>query len=200
MWDSHRQFLGSVGRRVHISLNSPRQTTCQFNRHEYMKLDAAVQTDTDDCIEDEIVIFCHISERLFSARESYRLTISDDKIRIVCSDLSGLHYAIVTLVQLFRLFVHESKFREETQIQTDNKPKEKQTDGNESTSEVAEIIPVYISDYPDCASRAILLDLNPYGRVPKKVIQQGCVVIILFNSDMGYGIDAVNPPAITKSV
>ena len=122
-------------------------------------------------IEDETVIFCHISERLFSERESYRLTIINHKIRIVCSDLSGLHCAIVTLVQLFRLFVHESKYREADSLQTTsskllNDSNEEQT---ESSLEISEIIPVYISDYPDCAGRAILLDFNPYGRVPKKV-------------------------------
>ena len=170
VWDSHRQYLGSVGRRVHISLNSPRQTACKFNPHDTMKLDTTVSSDTDDSIEDAIVIFCHISERLFSTKESYRLTISDDKIRMVCSDLSGLHYCIVTLVQLFRLFVHESKFREENYFQSDKKQSTEKSFGeNGSTSEIAEIIPVYISDCPDCASRAVLLDLNPFGRVPKKV-------------------------------
>jgi hypothetical protein len=122
-------------------------------------------------MEDETVIFCHISERLFSKRESYRMTIINHKIRIVCSDLAGLHYAIVTLVQLFRLFFHESKYREDDSLHTTNSKKLKDSTGeqNESLLEISEIIPVNISDYPDCAGRAILLDLNPYGRVPKKV-------------------------------
>ena len=117
------------------------------------------------------MIFCHVSDKLFPGKESYRLTISDNKIRIVASDLSGLHFAIVTLVQLFRLYHHQSKFNEE-KIKSASKGKQNNTNKDErqdSTQDIAEIIPVYISDYPDCASRAVLLDLNPYGRVPKKV-------------------------------
>ena len=171
VWDSHRQFLGSVGRRVHLSLHSPRQTAFEFNRHESSNFNNVDPIDTDESNEDEIVIFCHLSERLFPGKESYRLTVSDDKIRIVCSDLSGLHYAIVTLVQLFRLFVHESTFREENpHHSTNNQSNEKANRRNKFQSELAEIIPVYISDNPDCALRAVLLDLNPYGRVAKKVI------------------------------
>ena len=129
------------------------------------------EPEIDMPMEDETVIFCHISERLFSKRESYRMTIINHKIRIVCSDLAGLHYAIVTLVQLFRLFFHESKYREDDSLHTTNTKKLKDSTGepNESLLEISEIIPVNISDYPDCAGRAILLDLNPYGRVPKKV-------------------------------
>ena len=121
--------------------------------------------------EDEPVIFCHVSEKLFSGKESYRLTISDNKIRIVASDLSGLHFAIVTLVQLFRLYYHESKFRDDVSTQTikERPYNEKAGERPDSNIDIAEIIPVSISDYPDCASRAVLLDLNPYGRVPKKV-------------------------------
>ena len=150
---------------MHISLNSPRNAAFNMNTHE------GEERKIDIPVEDETVIFCHISERLFSGRESYRMTIINHKIRIVCSDLSGLHYAIVTLVQLFRLFFHESKYREVASLQTTNSKQLKESTGeqNESFLEISEIIPVYISDYPDCAGRAILLDLNPYGRVPKKV-------------------------------
>ena len=115
-----------------------------------------------------------MSDKLFPGKESYRLTISDHKIRIVASDLSGLHFAIVTLVQLFRLYHHQSKFNEEKFKQPiKGRHNNLNTDEiQDSTQDVAEIIPVYISDYPDCASRAVLLDLNPYGRVPKKVFYE----------------------------
>ena len=121
--------------------------------------------------DDEPVIFCHVSEKLFPGKESYRLTISDNKIRIVASDLSGLHFAIVTLVQLFRLYYHESKYNEELAKSNtkDRHNNENIGDKQDSSQAIAELIPVYISDFPDCTSRAVLLDLNPYGRVPKKV-------------------------------
>ena len=115
-----------------------------------------------------------MSDKLFPGKESYRLTISDNKIRIVASDLSGLHFAIVTLVQLFRLYHHQSKFNEGN-FKSNTKGGQRNTNADErqdSTHDIAEIIPVYISDYPDCASRAVLLDLNPYGRVPKKVFYE----------------------------
>ena len=156
---------------MHLSLDSPRQTAFDFIQHKSSTFNSEESTDSNDPNEDEIVIFCHLSERLFPGKESYRLTISDDKIRVVCSDLSGLHHAIVTLVQLFRLFVHESTFREENPLESKNnkQSKEKANARNDYQSELAEIIPVYISDNPDCALRAVLLDLNLYGRVPKKV-------------------------------
>ena len=169
VWDSHRQFLGSVGRRVHISLNSPRHSAFNLSTHESGSSNLE-EHETDIPLEDETIISCHVSERLFSGRESYRMTIRDHKIRIVCSDLAGLHYAIVTLVQLFRLYFHESKFHEDSSLQnTNGKPLKVKGEKSELFVEIAEIIPVYISDYPDCAGRAVLLDLNPYGRVPKKV-------------------------------
>ena len=63
--------------------------------------------------------------------------------------LGGLHNAIVTLVQLFRVF-------------SNLKSPDKHPDN-------AAIVPVQISDFPDSPLRAVLLDLNPYGRVPKMV-------------------------------
>ena len=99
------------------------------------------------------------------------MTISDNKIRIAASDLSGLHFAIVTLVQLFRLYYHQSKLNEEKPKSSQNGKHlyDREDVRQDSNKDIAEIMPVYISDCPDCASRAILLDLNPYERVPKKV-------------------------------
>ena len=153
-------------------MNSPRHCAFNLNLQEPSFINGDCRNETTQIDEDEPVIFCHVSDRLFPGKESYRLTISDDKIRIVASDLSGLHFAIVTLVQLFRLYHHQSKVHEE-KLKSPIKVRHHNTNPDErqdSNQDIAEIIPVYISDYPDCASRAVLLDLNPYGRVPKKVL------------------------------
>lgn len=69
------------------------------------------------------------------------MTVSATKpmIRITASDLEGLHSAIVTLMQMFSLFRSEG------------------------------LVPVVINDQPKCSVRGILLDMNPFGRVPKIV-------------------------------
>ena len=99
----------------------------------------------------------------------------------MASDLSGLHFAIVTLVQLFRLYYHESKFNEELSKSNtkDRHNNENSGEKQDSSQDIAEIIPVYISDFPDCTSRAVLLDLNPYGRVPNKV-NYNCIKYNIF--------------------
>ena len=168
VWDSHKQFLASVGKRVHISVNSPKQSAFELNGYCASTTNSQEDNKTTN-LKDEIVIFCHLSQQLFTSKESYRMTISDNKIRIVCADLPGLHCAIVTLVQLFRLFYHESKFQKGNPRNSSTTQVTEQDEKNLNISEVTEIIPVCISDSPDCACRGILLDLNPYGRVPKKV-------------------------------
>ena len=40
------------------------------------------------------------------------------------------------------------------------------------------IVSVHIADAPDLTMRAVLLDLNPYGRVPTMVINLGIYVTI----------------------
>ena len=40
------------------------------------------------------------------------------------------------------------------------------------------IVSVHIADAPDLTMRAVLLDLNPYGRVPTMVIYLGIYVTI----------------------
>ena len=45
-------------------------------------------------------IICVLNPALFSADGSYRLTVNNNQIRIVAPDLSGLHFAIMTLVQV----------------------------------------------------------------------------------------------------
>ena len=72
------------------------------------------------------------------------------KFLILCLFL-GLRYCIMTLVQLFILFYPNQK---------------DDLDSSEFNEEFG-ITSVAISDSPDWAMRAVLLDLNPYGRVPK---------------------------------
>ena len=61
-----------IKRRIHLSESQPR--TCSSS-----------------------TILCSINENLFASKPSYKLTISNHKIKIVASDLAGLRHAITTL-------------------------------------------------------------------------------------------------------
>ena len=111
---------------MHLSYNTPRQSSSQEDK--------------------KVDIFCSVSP-LFGIRGAYRLTVNSDVIKISSSDLEGLHNAIATLIQLFRLFCNQPD------------------DGRQE--EMTAIMPVLISDYPDITMRAGLIDFNPYGRLPK---------------------------------
>ena len=121
----------TVGRKVHLSFNTPRQ------RCSEQPVDGDLK---------KVDILCSVSP-LFGVRGAYRLTVNNNVIKMSSSDLEGLHNAIVTLVQLFRLFCKQP------------------SEGKQE--EMAGIMPVQISDHPDVPVRAGLIDLNPYGRVPK---------------------------------
>ena len=62
----------------------------------------------------------------------------------------------MTLVQLFMLFYPNQM--DDNELNNSNSDDELNQFGITSVS---------ISDSPDCAIRGVLLDLNPYGRVPK---------------------------------
>jgi hypothetical protein len=91
------------------------------------------------------------------------LTIANHRIRIIASDLTGLRCAIVTLVQLFSLFYPKIL---DHQDNLDESSEDIEDDEHGITS-------VAISDSPDFPMRAVLLDLNPYGRVPKMEVLLG---------------------------
>ena len=48
-----------------------------------------------------IIINFHTSLVLFSV---FRLTVLQNQIRVIASDLAGLHYAVSTLIQLLEIF------------------------------------------------------------------------------------------------
>ena len=75
----------------------------------------------------------------------------------------GLRYCIVTLVQLFILFYPHQDEDTTNDVTTNNHQMVHQQQEDEEFG----ITSIAISDSPDCAIRAVLLDLNPYGRVPK---------------------------------
>lgn len=145
VWDTHRGMLGRLHRRVHLSENHPRP-----NKDTYT---------ADDC-----TIFCSISAKLLSITGGYRLTVNDNKIRIQAADMPGLHYAIVTLAQLFALYYPDPKMSKKNH---DEKDDEHSNSNSLDANDDEGIVSVQICDQPDMAMRAMLLDLNPYGRVPK---------------------------------
>ncbi len=140
VWDTHRSLFMKMGRIVHISETSPKNPA------------------------RDSTINCVLNENLFSQNGGYKLVVSKHKIKIVAADLSGLHYAITTLVQLFNLFYPCQG------AQAEDQEDQSETDDFGITS-------VAISDAPESPMRAVLLDLNPYGRVPKIEVLLGMVDI-----------------------
>ena len=84
------------------------------------------------------------------------MTVVKDRITLAAGDVTGLNYALMTLLQLFNLFKNDQVVL----VQGDS-DQEQVTDGS--------IIPVVISDQPQCNVRGVLLDMNPFGRVLKYV-------------------------------
>ena len=134
IWNCHAPFLSTVGRKVHLS-------------HDYPRQPSPNDDSGSESGAQKVHILCSISNHIFSSKGAYRLTVNKGRIVIVSSDPFGLHNAIVTLVQLFRLFCN---------LESDD-------------DELAGIVSVQISDHPDTGLRASLFDLNPYGRVLKMV-------------------------------
>ncbi|GIY74511.1 glyco_hydro_20b domain-containing protein [Caerostris darwini] len=82
-------------------------------------------------------IICHLNPQMFSRSECYKLIISKDQIRILSSDLLGLHYALCTLEQLFSLY---------------------EEDGS--------LPSLFIHDWPQLQHRAVVLDFAFGARKP----------------------------------
>ena len=134
-----------VKRRIHLSESHPRHSK-------------------------DSTIHCTINEHLFKTLPGYKLTISNHKIRILASDLAGLRHCIATLIQIFCLFYPDSGQKTPHILSSSSEEEGKSVNGDNSLTEEDReygITSIAISDWPDFAMRAVLLDLNPYGRVPK---------------------------------
>lgn len=109
----------------------------------------------EDVVDPESVyvgnILCHINENLFPKKESYKLIISAEQIRILSSDVLGLHYALCTLGQLIFLY----------------------TEDNELPS-------LFIHDWPQLQHRAVLLDLTMGVRKPLMETLKGYIRTMSF--------------------
>ncbi|KAG8185838.1 hypothetical protein JTE90_024812 [Oedothorax gibbosus] len=82
-------------------------------------------------------IVCHVNSQIFTRKESYKLIISKQNVRILCSDLPGLHYALDTLQQLLTLY------------QEDNT-----------------LPSLFVHDWPQMQLRAVMLDFTSGARKP----------------------------------
>ncbi|TRY72713.1 hypothetical protein TCAL_01136 [Tigriopus californicus] len=116
IFEFHQQRFRALNRRVFLNHKSP--------------------LDTHIIEEHSSVLHCAVQAGLFHVRGSYNLHISETKIRIQAGDLEGIHYAVMTLLQMLAMFRDEG------------------------------LISVVVADQPVCSVRAILLDMNPFGRVP----------------------------------
>ncbi|XP_064600438.1 uncharacterized protein LOC135466719 [Liolophura sinensis] len=94
-------------------------------------------------------IICHLNPRLCTGPGSYRLNITHKQLKLICDDLSGLNYAISTLIQLFRLY--------------------KDNDGK---------IPLLqIDDWAEFRMRGVLVDISQ-GRVPNMTLLRNTIDVL----------------------
>lgn len=106
---------------------------------EMLGLSVAVSVHTQ--LSDSTVphVLCCVNSRVCPGCAIYKLTISSNQVKIVCSDIASLHYAIATVFQLFSLYKDEE----------------------------IHVPPLLIDDWPDIHYRGILLDISQ-GRLLMK--------------------------------
>ncbi|XP_060562168.1 uncharacterized protein LOC132721814 [Ruditapes philippinarum] len=112
----------------------------QKSKFEDMNLKLALEPFTPLSDMDDPHIVCCVSQRLCPGTGSYKLTIMQNQIKVLSNNCSSLHYAISTLVQLFRMYRDEKK----NEIQLPQ---------------------LRIDDWPDLPYRGVLFDISQ-GRVP----------------------------------
>ncbi|XP_053390843.1 uncharacterized protein LOC128553692 [Mercenaria mercenaria] len=116
--------------------------TLQKARFEGMNLKLALEPFTPLSDMDDPHIVCCVSERLCPGKGAYKLTVMQNQIKVLSNSCTSLHYAISTLVQLFRMYRDEEK----NEIQ---------------------IPQLRIDDWPDLPNRGVLFDISQ-GRVPNR--------------------------------
>lgn len=89
---------------------------------------------------DEPHVVCHVGQRLCPKKDSYKLTIIQNQVKILCNNCDAFHFAIATLLQLMRIY----------------------RDKNSDNICIPQLI---IDDWPDVTYRGILFDISQ-GRVP----------------------------------
>ncbi|XP_067942054.1 uncharacterized protein [Watersipora subatra] len=122
---------------VHEILNTwraKRQSFLDLNI-EFVMETIAYQTTPAIITFDLPSIVCQVDKNIFHQASSYKLTILQNQVRAVASDLAGLHYAVSTFIQLLEIFEKE------------------------------EAIPsLQIHDWPDLKCRGVMLDCSK-GRI-----------------------------------
>eukprot|EP00040_Diaphanoeca_grandis_P034995 m.218943 g.218943 ORF g.218943 m.218943 type:complete len:994 (+) comp33281_c0_seq2:111-3092(+) len=123
-------------------------------------------------------ITLRLNPKLLSRPQSYRLSIDDLGVSIVASDVQGLHYAVTTLVQIFRLFDISAETQE-----------------NADDDFLTGLPPIKITDYPDLSVRGFLLDVSSnkmptlktlFGLVDKLVLFKYNQIQLCFENAFGY--------------
>ncbi|XP_065833595.1 uncharacterized protein [Oscarella lobularis] len=93
-------------------------------------------------------VICHLSETLFARKESYKLTVTNNRVFLSGSDLTGLWYGMHTFIQLAKTHADDGR-----------------------------IPRLCITDWPDFSYRGVLVDLTG-GRVPSLETMYGFVDIL----------------------
>ncbi|KAH3846028.1 hypothetical protein DPMN_088324, partial [Dreissena polymorpha] len=69
-----------------------------------MNLTLVMEPLTPLCNQEDPHIVCNVSQRLCPRAQSYQLHVLNNQIRLLCHDLSTLHHAISTILQLFSIY------------------------------------------------------------------------------------------------
>lgn len=109
-------------------------------KFEDMNLKLAAEPFTPLSDMDDPCVVCCVSQRLCPGKDAYKLTVMQNQVKVLCNNYDSLHYAISTLVQLFRTY----RDVEKSEIQ---------------------IPQLRIDDWPDLPYRGVLLDISQ-GRAP----------------------------------
>ncbi|KAL4238827.1 hypothetical protein ACF0H5_003534 [Mactra antiquata] len=111
------------------------------SKFEDLNLKLSIEPSTPLSDLDDPNILCYVSDRLSPGKGSYKLTVMQNQIKMICNDNDSLHHAISTLIQIFRMYKDE---QHENEIQ---------------------IPQLRIDDWPDLPYRGVLFDISQ-GRVP----------------------------------
>ncbi|CAH1790961.1 unnamed protein product [Owenia fusiformis] len=114
LWEVHKNYLVTKGLTLNVEFTSGLQSMNQ-----------------------ELSITCQVNQRLFKSSESYTVSVRQNMVRLLASDMTGMLYAINTFIQLISLC----------------------DDG-------ASVPALQIKDWPCLKERSVSLDMSR-GRIPK---------------------------------
>ncbi|KAL5009145.1 hypothetical protein ScPMuIL_014726 [Solemya velum] len=127
--------VGGPGKHMKNVMNQWKLRKPEFEAFD-LDLTVDVFTTSSDLAFSHIM--CHVNRRLCPGHGMYKITITHKQLKIIANDCNALHFAIATIVQLFRLYCDDG---------------------------AVHIPLLLIDDWPELHYRGIVLDISQ-GRLP----------------------------------